>query len=210
MLQPIDTSVGAGDCGEIACGDVFLTSFEWSTASSNASLSSDSDSQRTEKDCLYQGSEASSVHNYVADLRRAASGGKVPQTVESQKVVSSQEGVKCIKRPVSVISSNSSGSRSPTNRESNREYADSDNSRVTKKPYTLPSNRLADIIQCYNGHQDQRVLITSASYPYHVEWVSSAWSKMCGWTSDEVLGKSCSYPFSSVLSSHPAPYSLTG
>jgi hypothetical protein len=32
------------------------------------------------------------------------------------------------------------------------------------------------------------VLITSASYPFHVEWVSSDWSKKCGWSSDEILG----------------------
>ena len=50
------------------------------------------------------------------------------------------------------------------------------------------SNRLEDILQCPEVF-GQRVIVTSATYPYHVEWTNSEWSKACGWQSDEILGK---------------------
>ena len=51
----------------------------------------------------------------------------------------------------------------------------------------IMSNRLEDILQCSNILR-QRVVVTSATYPYHVEWTNSEWSKACGWQSDEILG----------------------
>lgn len=87
----------------------------------------------------------------------------------------------------------------------------------------LISNRLEDIIQCSNtgktnspadqlthfnstplhlltadlnqffSDKNARILITSASYPFHVEWVNSEWSRKCGWSSDEILGDLTSF-----------------
>ena len=51
------------------------------------------------------------------------------------------------------------------------------------------SNRLEDILQC-SGGLGQRVVVTSATFPYHVEWTNTEWSKACGWQSDEILGTS--------------------
>jgi hypothetical protein len=53
--------------------------------------------------------------------------------------------------------------------------------------YKIVSNRLEDILQCSQG-LGQRIVVTSATYPYHVEWINSEWSKACGWQSDEILG----------------------
>lgn len=51
----------------------------------------------------------------------------------------------------------------------------------------IMSNRLEDILQCSKILR-QRIVVTSATYPYHVEWTNSEWSKACGWQSDEILG----------------------
>ena len=53
--------------------------------------------------------------------------------------------------------------------------------------YVIRSNRLEDILQC-SENVSQRIVVTSATYPYHVEWINSVWSKACGWRSDEILG----------------------
>ena len=50
------------------------------------------------------------------------------------------------------------------------------------------SNRLEDILQCTHG-VGQRVVVTSATYPYHVEWTNTEWTKACGWQSDEIVGR---------------------
>jgi hypothetical protein len=36
-------------------------------------------------------------------------------------------------------------------------------------------------------------LITSATPPFHVEWVSGDWSKALGWSSEEVQGLLLAY-----------------
>jgi hypothetical protein len=53
-----------------------------------------------------------------------------------------------------------------------------------KKPHYLE-----DILQVSKDFEPgQRVVVTSATFPYHVEWISSQWSKACGWKSEEVIG----------------------
>ena len=43
-------------------------------------------------------------------------------------------------------------------------------------------------LKLFSSDKNARILITSASYPFHVEWVNSEWSRKCGWSSDEILG----------------------
>lgn len=52
----------------------------------------------------------------------------------------------------------------------------------------MENNRLEDIIQCSQGDKSQKLLVFSASYPYHIEWANSEWSKLSGWSSDEIIG----------------------
>jgi len=60
---------------------------------------------------------------------------------------------------------------------------------VMKKPHYLE-----DILQCSNDSgPGQRVVVYSATFPYHIEWISSQWSKACGWKSEEVLGLDCKF-----------------
>jgi PAS domain-containing protein len=53
----------------------------------------------------------------------------------------------------------------------------------------VASNLLEDIIQCSTKDRKQKILIFSSSYPYHIEWANSEWSKISGWSSDEISGK---------------------
>ena len=63
----------------------------------------------------------------------------------------------------------------------------SDPQKPENAEYVIQSNRLEDILQC-SENVSQRIVVTSATYPYHVEWINSVWSKACGWRSDEILG----------------------
>ena len=53
----------------------------------------------------------------------------------------------------------------------------------------VDSNRLEDIIACSKSG-GQKFLVFSSSFPYHIEWANCEWSKVSGWSSDEVLGTS--------------------
>ena len=63
----------------------------------------------------------------------------------------------------------------------------SDPQKPENAEHVIESNRLEDILQC-SENLSQRIVVTSATYPYHVEWINSVWSKACGWRSDEILG----------------------
>jgi PAS domain S-box-containing protein len=56
--------------------------------------------------------------------------------------------------------------------------------------------RLQDLLQCdlkdKNG-ASLRILITSATAPFHIEWVSKGWCEEFGWSSDEILGHDCKF-----------------
>lgn len=54
---------------------------------------------------------------------------------------------------------------------------------------SIASNRLEDVIRCSSGDKSQKFLVFSSSFPYHIEWANSEWSKISGWSSDEVVGK---------------------
>lgn len=54
----------------------------------------------------------------------------------------------------------------------------------------VASNRLEDVIACPKDCKGQKFLVFSSSFPYHIEWANCEWSKVSGWSSDEVLGKS--------------------
>lgn len=69
-----------------------------------------------------------------------------------------------------------------------REKSPEDVEKTEDFRHSITSNLLEDILQCSQGAV-QRVVVTSATYPYHVEWTNSDWSKACGWQSDEILGK---------------------
>lgn len=52
----------------------------------------------------------------------------------------------------------------------------------------VASNRLEDVIQCSFDDKCQKFLVFSSSFPYHIEWANSEWSKVSGWSSDEIVG----------------------
>jgi PAS domain S-box-containing protein len=52
------------------------------------------------------------------------------------------------------------------------------------------SARLEDILRDTSA---ERILLTSATPPFHVEWVSQGWSKAFGWSLDEVIGLDCKF-----------------
>jgi hypothetical protein len=44
--------------------------------------------------------------------------------------------------------------------------------------------------------EKKMLMLTSACSPFHIEWVNSAWSKICGWSSEEIQGAEiCSAQF---------------
>jgi PAS domain-containing protein len=51
--------------------------------------------------------------------------------------------------------------------------------------------RLEDVF--HSSYNNETLLITSATAPFHVEWVSPAWSEVFGWSLDEVLGLDCKF-----------------
>jgi hypothetical protein len=53
---------------------------------------------------------------------------------------------------------------------------------------SIASNRLEDVIRCSCEDKSQKFLVFSSSFPYHIEWANSEWSKISGWSSDEVIG----------------------
>ena len=57
------------------------------------------------------------------------------------------------------------------------------------KDRCVTSNRLEDVIQYSRDDKTQKFLVFSSSFPYHIEWANSEWSKISGWSSDEILGK---------------------
>lgn len=61
------------------------------------------------------------------------------------------------------------------------------------KQSLLESKCLADVIQCANEHQHLKLVVTSVDYPFHIEWLSSDWSKLMGWNSEDVLGLDCKF-----------------
>lgn len=50
-------------------------------------------------------------------------------------------------------------------------------------------SKLDDIIAI----RHDRMMITAASYPFHIEYCNSGWTQFCGWSCDEVLGYNCSF-----------------
>lgn len=187
MLRPAPITVSFG--ADVLCGDVFLSSFELSSSSTSpiafSNMRSESSSHHTEN-------VHSSMKDDKPDLGRA-----IPFSRE--EVTPQEEITRCVKRPVSVISSSFD---SPYSR--HRKSFVEDSARESMRSVTLHSNRLEDIIQCAKENQDYRVLVTSASFPYHVEWVSASWSKVCGWSCDEILGKY----FPSSISTYSGDFGL--
>ena len=74
----------------------------------------------------------------------------------------------------------------------------SDDSSADKVLKMLKSNRLDEIIKCSprvnNGTLcHPTILVTSATAPYHVEWVNREWSDTWGWSSEEIVGHDCKF-----------------
>ena len=173
---PVTVSFGA----DVLCGDVFLSSFELSLSSASPIAFSG----LAEGVTSFPGdSVGDAMNNCKLDSGSAILVDRSTQFPRGD--TSPQEEItRCVKRPVSVISSSFD---SPYSR--HRKSLVQDSAREKKRSLTLHSNRLEDIIQCANENQDHRVLVTSASFPYHVEWVSASWSRVCGWSCDEILGE---------------------
>ena len=177
MLQPRST-----DVNDVVCGDVFLSSFEWATCASKDSYSGSSQTQGNASPI----SDDNSIDNSTHSPKIEQLVGKQQLLPPSRPVNSIEEIPRSIKRPVSYISA-SAESNSPLLR--NKKYFCECIEKDSKSSWSFRSNRLEDIIQNASGNQDHRVMITSASFPYHVEWVSSSWSKLCGWHCHEILGE---------------------
>jgi hypothetical protein len=146
------------------CGDVFLSSFEWSPPSPRKNVFA---STNFLKGCFEELNQSRKV-----DL---------PSAVKSAQNLQEEASI-CAKRPSSNISPDSSSSLL-------HGFNRNEVVREKKRPCVIGSNSLHDVIQCISEDQDIKLIVTSASFPYHIEWVSSAWSKMCGWSCDEVLGE---------------------
>jgi len=61
-----------------------------------------------------------------------------------------------------------------------------------KIPWNVDSRivaKLDDII----GIRHDRMMITTATKPYHIEWCNAGWSQFCGWSNEEVNGLSCEF-----------------
>lgn len=164
----------ASEAPSARCGDVFLASFEWPSSSPPKTLKS-SDATETAKS-----SEKDGISIYD-DSRKNET--VITEEMSSTQMNSAEEISKRMKRPSSFMSSECASVLQKSKLEN-------DCIQDTKRPCVLASNNLQDIIQCGTGDQNQKLIVTSASFPYHVEWVSSSWSNMCGWSCDEVLGKS--------------------
>jgi hypothetical protein len=140
------------------CGDVFWASCEWSLKSTTSSNST------------IASVDIKQIENII-DCKITEADGKPPDANDTE--IRSRNG----KRPISYISFENG---LPHNRiEMAKEF---------KKHAILESNRLEDVIQCANEHQRYKLIVTSANHPFHIEWVSSEWTKICGWASEEVLG----------------------
>ena len=59
----------------------------------------------------------------------------------------------------------------------------------------LKINRLDDIVQIspVEGEPAPILLVTSATAPYHVEWVNREWSEAFGWSAEQILGHDCKF-----------------
>lgn len=66
--------------------------------------------------------------------------------------------------------------------------------RYLEKPVT--HRNLPDLLHCdmkdKNG-TPSNVFVTSATAPFHIEWVSKGWCDEFGWSSDEILGHDCGF-----------------
>ena len=81
-------------------------------------------------------------------------------------------------------------------KENSSSDASSDDSSSEKVKKLLKSNRLDDIIRSSHNmvnNGKEAILVTSASAPYHVEWVNREWSDTFGWSSEEVVGHDCKF-----------------
>lgn len=156
------------------CGDVFLSSFEWPSPSPpKTPTSSDA------TDIAKTSGRADGISIYDDKKKNDTDSTTMLATAQLN---SAEEISRRTKRPSSFMSPETSSVLRKSKQEN-------DCSQDTKRPCVLASNNLQDIIQCGTGDQNQKLIVTSASYPYHVEWVSSSWSRLCGWSCDEVLGK---------------------
>ena len=146
------------------CGDVFLSSFEWSSPSLRKNMFA---STNFLKGCFEDLNQCRKV--------------ELPSAVKSTQNLHEKTSI-CTKRPSSYMSPDSSSSML-------HGFNRNEVVREKKRPCVIGSNSLHDVIQCKTDDQDIKLIVTSASFPYHIEWVSGAWSKMCGWSCDEVLGE---------------------
>jgi hypothetical protein len=168
-------SSAASEAPSARCGDVFLASFEWPSPSPPKTPTS-SDATETAK--ISDKSDGISIYD---DSKKNET--EITEQLATTQLNSAEEISKRMKRPSSFMSSECTSVLRKSKQE-NECIQD------TKRPCVLASNNLQDIIQCATGDQNQKLIVTSASFPYHVEWVSSSWSKLCGWSCDEVLGRS--------------------
>lgn len=62
--------------------------------------------------------------------------------------------------------------------------------RIALENIDIHSNNRLELQNLLNCSQTagQKLILTSASYPFHVEWVNNEWQSACGWQSDEILG----------------------
>lgn len=156
------------------CGDVFLASFEWPSPSPPKTPTS---AQTSEVAKAHDRRDGISIYD---DSKKNEP--DITEQLATTQLNSAEEISKRTKRPSSFMSSECASVLRKTKQENNC-------IQDTKRPCVLASNNLQDIIQCGSGDQNQKLIVTSASFPYHVEWVSRSWSTMCGWSCDEVLGK---------------------
>lgn len=162
------------------CGDIFLSTFEWSPPSpipANVSCGDNSKNVGVKSD------------KRVTKCMRGKMNDSASASTSDQQNVDSELG-RSTKRPFSLMSHSVSSIEKDTFERGLRID--------TKQSSVLTSNRLEDVIQCGSSDHCPKVVVTSASFPYHVEWVSSSWTKTCGWSCDEILGEE---QYASILNS---------
>jgi hypothetical protein len=150
------------------CGDVFWASCEWSSLQENSSNSS-----IASLDINHQ------IHPLqeggFLDCKLTEAKGKPPEPPDANITKTrSRNG----KRSISYLSYENGLPH----------HQQEIGAKEFKKHAILESNRLEDVIQCATEHQRHKLCVTSANYPFHIEWINCDWTNFCGWASEEVIG----------------------
>jgi hypothetical protein len=156
------------------CGDVFWASCEWSSLQENSSNSSIAslDINHHQIHLLQEGSYLDCKLAEAKGIPPEPPDGKISELPDGK--TRSRNG----KRSVSYLSYENGLPH----------HQQESGAKEFKKHAILESNRLEDVIQCATEHQRHKLVVTSANYPFHIEWINSDWTKLCGWASEEVIG----------------------